>query len=156
MFEFGPLTLKDESATARLAKSLAPKLRGGDTLLFEGTIGAGKSAFCRALIHTLCGADTEVPSPTFTLVQTYSGPEFEIWHCDLYRLCSPEELVELGLDSAFETALVLIEWPERLGTEIPQNALTVSMQAHQDHHSLRFRSASDQWHRRLDQALARS
>ncbi|EBA14114.1 tRNA (adenosine(37)-N6)-threonylcarbamoyltransferase complex ATPase subunit type 1 TsaE [Roseobacter sp. CCS2] len=126
--------LADEKATAALATQIAPRLKAGDTLLLEGEIGAGKSAFARALIRARLGRMEDVPSPTFTLVQTYEDDHGDIWHCDLYRLTHPDEALELGLDEAFETAICLIEWPDRLGEVAPKTALTLSFEAQDDHH----------------------
>jgi len=109
-------------ATDAFARALAPRLGAGDTLLLGGPIGAGKTAFARALIGAR-GVAEDVPSPTFTLVQTYSADGLEIWHCDLYRVTQPDELLELGLDEAFEAALCLVEWPDRLGDLAPADAL---------------------------------
>ncbi|MGB3555535.1 MAG: tRNA (adenosine(37)-N6)-threonylcarbamoyltransferase complex ATPase subunit type 1 TsaE [Jannaschia sp.] len=113
-------------ATARLARALVPDLRSGDTLLLEGPVGAGKTSFARHLIGAILAADglppEDVPSPTFTLVQTYVARRFEIWHADLYRLGDPGEVAELGLTEAFDTALCLVEWPERIGADRPTGA----------------------------------
>lgn len=130
------LTLADETATAHLAQSIAPALVPGDTLLLEGDIGAGKSAFARALIRARLGRMEDVPSPTFTLVQTYDDPAGDVWHCDLYRLTHPDEALELGLDQAFENAICLIEWPDRLGDMAPKDALTLSFSAGLDGHQV--------------------
>lgn len=132
------ISLSDETATQRFAAAMADILVPGDTLLLEGEIGAGKSAFARALIRSLAGAEIEVPSPTFTLVQTYDFENFEIWHCDLYRLTHPDEAFELGLDDAFETAICLIEWPDRLGDLAPSGALTLRFAALADHHTVTY------------------
>lgn len=107
---------------------MAPLVAGGDVILLEGSIGAGKSFFARALISTLLIEPEDIPSPTFTLVQTYDAAEFEIWHCDLYRLTTPFEAQELGLEEAFETALCLVEWPDRLGDLTPQDALVLTLE----------------------------
>lgn len=123
------LTLSSEDETARLARSLAPHLQGGDIILLEGSIGAGKSFFARALILSLLETPEDIPSPTFTLVQTYDAPKFEVWHCDLYRLTSPYEAQELGLEDAFDTALCLVEWPDRLGDLAPKDALLLTLEA---------------------------
>lgn len=120
-----PLLLPDADAMARFAQRLAPHLGPGDVLLLEGPIGAGKTHFARALIQSLLAAPEDVPSPTFTLVQVYDGPGFEIWHSDLYRLSHPDDALELGLLEAFQTALSLVEWPERLGEDRPDSALTL-------------------------------
>jgi len=119
------LSLPDPDATDRFARTLAPRLGPGDVLLLEGPIGAGKTHFARALILALLPVPEEVPSPTFTLVQVYDAPGFAIWHADLYRLTHPDEAVELGLAEAFDTALCLVEWPERLGPHRPASALTL-------------------------------
>ncbi|MEM7488306.1 MAG: tRNA (adenosine(37)-N6)-threonylcarbamoyltransferase complex ATPase subunit type 1 TsaE, partial [Pseudomonadota bacterium] len=99
----------------------------GDCLLLSGPVGAGKTAFARAVIHARLAAEErppeDVPSPTFTLVQTYDVGPFEIWHADLYRLTDPAEVLELGLEEAFRDAVCLIEWPDRLGPDTPPDAL---------------------------------
>lgn len=123
-----PLTLDlaTEDDTTLLGQALGQLLQAGDVLLLEGAIGAGKSHLARALIRGRLGAAEEVPSPTFTLVQTYPGQP-EIWHADLYRLTHPDEVIELGLDEAFHTAICLIEWPERLGPILPDNPVRLRL-----------------------------
>lgn len=130
MPEASPLTLHlpDEAATAALGERLAALLRAGDTLLLEGPIGAGKSHLARALIRARLGRMEDVPSPTFTLVQTYDADP-DIWHADLYRLTHPDEVLELGLDDAFTSAICLVEWPDRLGRHLPPDALRLTLQA---------------------------
>jgi len=125
----GALTvaLADPDATARLAVALAPLLRPGDVVALRGELGTGKTAFARALIRALTGSDEEVPSPTFTLVQTYAAADFEIWHFDLYRLHKPEDAVELGIEDATADGVALIEWPERLGPWLPADHLDVRL-----------------------------
>jgi tRNA threonylcarbamoyladenosine biosynthesis protein TsaE len=114
----GPTTvhLPDLAATGRLAARLAPAARAGDALLLEGPLGAGKSAFARAFLRHLAGDPAlEVPSPSFTLVQTYELPAGRLaHHFDLYRLSGPADLTELGWEEARE-GIVLVEWPDRLG-----------------------------------------
>jgi tRNA threonylcarbamoyladenosine biosynthesis protein TsaE len=120
------IVFPNESRTADFARGLAPLLGAGDTLLLSGPIGAGKSHFARSLIHRLlqdAGVDEDIPSPTFTLIQTYRAGDLEIWHSDLYRLTDPQEVIELGLDEAFDSALCLVEWPERLEGLAPAGAL---------------------------------
>ncbi len=116
--------LPDPEATEMLARRLAPGLRRGDTLLLAGPIGAGKTHFARALIRARLGREEEVPSPTYTLVQTYDDGGAEIWHADLYRLAEPGETMELGLEDAFGVAICLVEWPDRLES-VPADALTL-------------------------------
>lgn len=144
------LILRSEAATTALAQRIAPLLRAGDALLLSGHIGAGKSFFARSLIRARLGNPAEdVPSPSFTLVQTYQADGAEIWHCDLYRLSSPQEVFELGLDEAFMQAICLIEWPDRLGDLAPADALFLNFAANDDHHTLAFSGAS-QWSKRLE------
>lgn len=112
----------------RLAGALAEIAVPGHAILLSGGLGAGKSTFARAFVRQLIGADEEVPSPTFTLVQQYGpivrdGIETEIWHADLYRLGDADEVFELGLDEAFGTAICLVEWPDRLGSFAPKDAI---------------------------------
>ncbi len=124
------ITLASEEATTALAHALAPRLGAGDCILLEGPIGAGKSHFARALIKArlaVAGRDEDVPSPTFTLVQTYDDGQAEIWHADLYRLNGPADVDELGLWDAFDSAICLVEWPDRLGEYAPQSALTLRL-----------------------------
>ncbi len=116
------LDLPDADATARLGERLAGRLRAGDVLLLDGPIGAGKTHLARALIQTRLGRREDVPSPSFTLVQCYDATP-EIWHADLYRLTHPDEVIELGLEEAFDTAICLVEWPDRLGEATPKKAL---------------------------------
>ena len=110
------LILPNPAATDVLAARLAERLRPGDTLWLEGDLGAGKTHLARAIIRACLGAEgegQEIPSPTYTLVQTYDTPQGEIWHADLYRLSDPQEIVELGLTEALDTAICLVEWPGR-------------------------------------------
>lgn len=118
--------LPDEEATSALGSRLAGLLQKGDTLLLEGPIGAGKSHLARALIRARLGRMEDVPSPTFTLVQTYDSDP-DIWHADLYRLTHPDEVLELGLEDAFATAICLVEWPDRLGPHLPKDALRIRL-----------------------------
>ncbi|MCA3276932.1 MAG: tRNA (adenosine(37)-N6)-threonylcarbamoyltransferase complex ATPase subunit type 1 TsaE [Roseomonas sp.] len=119
--------LPDLAATAALAARLAPLLRPGDAVLLEGPLGAGKSAFARALLRAATGDSAlEVPSPTFTLVQSYDLPAGPAHHFDLYRLSGPAGLAELGWDEARE-GIVLVEWPERLGPLAPPDALRIHL-----------------------------
>jgi tRNA threonylcarbamoyladenosine biosynthesis protein TsaE len=125
------LELPDAEATARLALALKSRLSAGDTLLLSGPIGAGKSHFARALIAGFLAdydALEDIPSPTFTLVQTYFAGDLEIWHADLYRLSGVDEVVELGLIDAFDAAICVVEWPEKLESETPRAALSLEFQ----------------------------
>ncbi len=126
------LHLPDEAATARLGAALAGALAPGDAVLLAGPLGAGKSALARAVIQALMGeGGAEVPSPSYTLVNVYETPRGTVWHADLYRLGGEaEELEELGLGEAMETgALVLVEWPERLGGAVPARRFEIALSA---------------------------
>ena len=123
---------QSEAETGDIACALAPFLRIGDIVALDGTLGAGKTAFTRSLINALPGDPEDVPSPTFTLVQTYERGELEIWHFDLYRLEAPEDAFELGIDDAFADALSIIEWPGNLGGLLPPAHLHVTISQTED------------------------
>ncbi|MFN3144966.1 MAG: tRNA (adenosine(37)-N6)-threonylcarbamoyltransferase complex ATPase subunit type 1 TsaE [Paracoccaceae bacterium] len=155
---FRTITAPTETATAAFARRLAPALGPGDTLLLSGPIGAGKTHFARALIQerlAAAGRAEDVPSPTFTLVQTYDDGKTEIWHADLYRLTDAGDLWELGLDEAFDTAICLVEWPDRLGTAAPAGALWIDIAADDaDGRRMSLSSDAPAWPARIDAALA--
>jgi len=116
--------------TADLAKRLSEVLEKGDCILLSGPVGAGKTHFARAAIqHQLQKIDAleDVPSPTFTLVQSYDVGHAEIWHADLYRLSGETEIDELGLQAAFEDEICFVEWPNQLGSNTPKHALSVTI-----------------------------
>ena len=120
----------DEAATARLAAALAALAGPGDSIGLFGPLGSGKTAFARGFIRALTGnASEEVPSPTFTLVQTYDASAATVYHFDLYRIEDPEEVWELGIEDAFADGISLIEWPERLGTLLPSDHVTVRFES---------------------------
>ena len=129
------MTLPDETATVALARSVAALLRAGDVVFLIGDLGAGKTAFARGLINALPPrddsasglGDDEVPSPTFTLVQTYERRPAPVWHVDLFRLERPEDVEPLGLDEAAGEAITLIEWPDRLGGRVPADRLEIRL-----------------------------
>jgi len=109
-----------ETALPELAREYAPQwLKPGTVVALHGDLGAGKTAFVRAFIREICGAETAVPSPTFTLVQPYEADALTIYHCDLYRLSDMSELTELDWTDATSTGLVFVEWPERAGDQMP-------------------------------------
>jgi tRNA threonylcarbamoyladenosine biosynthesis protein TsaE len=126
------LALPDPAATDALGARIAAALRPGDAVLLEGPLGAGKSALARAVLRALLGDPAlHVPSPTFTLLQTYDAPigpllHVPVAHFDLWRLDGPKAVVELGWDEARE-GVVLVEWPDRLGELRPDDALLVSL-----------------------------
>lgn len=124
--------LPDLAATRAFARELAGLLRRGDIIGLSGDLGSGKTTLARALIEALAerfhGPCEEVPSPTFTLVQTYDFPGLPVWHFDLYRIKNPDEAAELGIEEAFASAVSLIEWPERLGPYLPPGHLSIELQ----------------------------
>ena len=121
------LTLANERATQRLATDLASILKPGDLVTLSGDLGAGKTTFARALIRHLAGDSAlDVPSPTFTLVQTYALPRFAVVHADLFRVGHASELTELGVDEGAEEAVVLLEWPDRAAEALPPDRLDIA------------------------------
>ena len=150
------LSLATPDDTARLARALAPSLAAGDVLLLAGGIGAGKTHFARALIQerlSATGRVEDVPSPTYTLVQVYEADAVEIWHADLYRLHGGADLVELGLDEAMETAIVLIEWPDRMA-ERPAGALALRFLPEGEGRRVEAQSDDARWRAVWDRALS--
>lgn len=122
------LALGNETATAQLMADLALLIGPGDVIALRGDLGAGKTAAARALIRYLAGDDElEVPSPTFTLAQTYDLPGCLVLHADLYRIGGPSELEEIGLAPLPEATLVLIEWPERAGALLPADRIDLEL-----------------------------
>ncbi len=125
-------TLANPESTDTVASALAMRLCPGDTVLLSGPIGSGKTHFARAVIIALLKDPEDIPSPTYTLVQTYGGQSGEIWHADLYRLTDVSEIEELGLTTAFANSICLVEWPDRLGELAPSDALHIELEANAD------------------------
>lgn len=141
------LSVTDALGMVALADALAPLAIRGDVVALRGPLGAGKTVFARGFIASRARAAGlpedaigEVPSPTFTLVQTYDLPDTPIWHFDLFRLERPEDALELGIEEAFAVAISLIEWPERLGSLLPPGRLDLD---------IAFAGAGDERHLRL-------
>ena len=123
--------LPDAAATERLGAMLAGLVRPGDVIALKGDLGAGKTTLARGLIRRLAGdPDLIVPSPTFTLVETYDTPAGTIWHFDLYRLERANDAYELGIEDAFAEGISLIEWPENLGALLPRHRLSIGLNQH--------------------------
>ena len=120
------IELPDEAATEAFAGRLAGLLRTGDFVGLGGVLGIGKTTCARHMIAALAGHEMEVPSPSFTLVQSYDFDGFTLWHFDLYRIEIPEEVYELGFDDALADGVTLVEWPERLGPMLPAMRLDVT------------------------------
>ena len=128
--------LPDPAATDALGHTLAAALTAGDTVLLSGDLGAGKSHLARAVLRAL-GVTDDIPSPTYTLVQTYPTDKGEVLHADLYRLGDVSELAELGLDDAMGRDICLIEWPDRLDTA-PADALRIDLHPLKDGRTARL------------------
>ena len=125
------LALPDLDATRAFAGAIAGAARAGDTIGLAGVLGAGKTTFARAFLNAWAAASgegpLEVPSPTFTLVQPYDIGGTTVHHFDLYRVDAPEDALELGIEDAFATGISLVEWPDRLGSLMPDDALLVTL-----------------------------
>lgn len=120
------LQLKDEAATIELGEDLALALKAGDCLALSGDLGTGKSTLARAFLRAMADDDAlEVPSPTFTLVQSYEL-RIPVAHFDLYRLADVSELDELGFDEALSDGICLVEWPENALAALPKSRLTAT------------------------------
>src|SRR5262249_35974359 len=121
------VVLPDEDATRKLMIDIAGALKPGDTVTLSGDLGAGKTTFVRALIRYPAGDESiEVPSPPFTLMQTYDLPQIPLVHADLYRLSGASEMSELGFDDLAEDAVVMIEWPDRAAGSLAPNRLDIA------------------------------
>lgn len=117
-----------EAETAAIARTFSKTLKQGDVIALYGDLGAGKSVFARGVIRALTGEDVEVPSPTFTLLQTYDSALGVLYHFDLYRIKTPQEVFELGWEDAQAEGIILIEWPQRLGALLPRRRTDVTLE----------------------------
>jgi tRNA threonylcarbamoyl adenosine modification protein YjeE len=154
---FFSCSLKNEADTARLAQALASVAKAGDLIALFGDLGAGKSTFARSFIRSAFGDPlVEVPSPTFTLVQSYEPPQGpDILHADLYRLSGPEDVEDLGLEDERTLSILLIEWPDRLPDEWQTDMLAIEFLTGEAETSriVNLRSGSAIWPQRLLAAL---
>ncbi|MEO0342572.1 MAG: tRNA (adenosine(37)-N6)-threonylcarbamoyltransferase complex ATPase subunit type 1 TsaE [Pseudomonadota bacterium] len=145
-------TSLDEVQLTDIAVRLAGELQTEDIVLLYGDLGAGKTTFARAAITWMLNQHDlleDIPSPTFTLVQSYSLPNHDILHADLYRLSDPSELPELGLFDPDADQISFVEWPERLGIDQPADALEIHFTVDDDTRDLCFASRSSTWQRRI-------
>ena len=146
--------LPDEAATAALAARISALAAAGDIIALKGDLGAGKTTFARGFIRARGGLE-EVPSPTFTLVRIYELGAAAVWHFDLYRIQSPEEAWELGIEDAFAEGISLIEWPERLGPLLPPRRLEIEFLFGDQPEARRaVLGAGEGWRPRLEKILA--
>lgn len=151
------VSVADEAGTLRLADDIAAIARPGDVIALHGDLGMGKSAFARAVIRRLAGdPGLEVPSPTFTLLQSYETARFPVHHFDLYRLADPDELVEIGFSEAIGEGLSLIEWPDRAGDELPVERLDLVISEGDGFNGRHFllEARGGGWADRLDETFA--
>ncbi|MBI1186944.1 MAG: tRNA (adenosine(37)-N6)-threonylcarbamoyltransferase complex ATPase subunit type 1 TsaE [Alphaproteobacteria bacterium] len=121
------LALADAAATEALGARIGAALELGEAVLLFGPLGAGKTTLARGAISAWVGAETEAPSPTYTLVQAYEGPKGGLRHADLYRLASTHEIEEIGLVDALLEEALIVEWPERFAAQAPENRLHVTL-----------------------------
>lgn len=140
--------LSTEQDTKNLAVKFAKIAKRGDVFALYGTLGMGKSVFSRAFIQELCKAE-DVPSPTFTLLQTYEAPNFDIYHYDLYRLKHPDEVFELGIEDAFYNAVCLIEWPDKMGGYLPKDIFIIEILPFNNGRKIRVSASSAEKQTRL-------
>ena len=155
------LELPDLSATQKLGTLLADGLTAGDIISLSGPLGAGKSALARSIIVSANPNETDVPSPTFSLVQTYElADRTPLWHLDLYRVETPEDAMQLGLDDAFVDSVCLIEWPDRLKNFLPKSTLSIHLYlaCNDDADGVRFADiiAPPNWSERIQAIIAKS
>ena len=146
MFHCRDLLLPDPGSTAALGHALARELRPGDTVLLSGPLGAGKSHLARAALRPLLRWPEDIPSPTFTIVQSYQTALGEVIHADLYRLTDPRDLDEIGLTDALGQAVCLIEWPELLDGSAPAESLHITLALEPgDGRTVRLHGAAARW-----------
>jgi tRNA threonylcarbamoyladenosine biosynthesis protein TsaE len=144
------LTLPDAEATLALGARIAALMKAGDAVLLIGDLGAGKTTLARGIIQALTG-ETDIASPTYTLVQTYTTrDEITLSHADLYRLKSDDELFELGLEEAWTEGAAIIEWPERLGAMAPEDRLEIELSPVGEAGRIANIAAFGRWEGRLD------
>lgn len=153
-YTFNALSQNDVSA---LASSLAKVAKLHDVIALSGNLGAGKTVFAKAFIRALTDENEDVPSPTFTLVQIYDAYQnnepLTVWHFDLYRMKTAEEIYETGFEEALSSGISLIEWPEKAGNLLPKNRLTVHIETPQNtpnERNITITAKSTDWIQRME------
>lgn len=141
--------LPNEKATCLLGQALSEISHKGDFYALYGTLGVGKSVLSRAFIQNLVGK-TEVPSPTFTLVQSYDAPNYTIYHFDLYRIKSPEEIFEIGVEEAMYDGVCLVEWPDKMRPYLPRDSFRVEIIAQGNSRQVKITVTSEEKATRLE------
>lgn len=144
--EFG---LPNLEAMDRFGAALAPLLKPGDLIALQGDLGAGKTTLSRSILSAMAGGPIEVPSPTYTLVQTYDLPQGQVFHFDLYRLKDPSELDELAWEETY-IGIALVEWPDKAGDRLPASRLDVSLEIAGEGRLVRLAPRGEDWQSRLN------
>ena len=147
------IPLANEAETLALGKKLAGILKDTDVIALFGDLGAGKTTLARGLIQAFSPDAGEVPSPTYTIVQTYDEGGQTLWHFDLYRIEDPSELRELGFEEAIED-IALIEWPEHAGSLLPEHRLSLSLRFEGEGRVACLTATTPEWIDRLNEHFA--
>lgn len=143
------IKLASETETRALGARLAHCLKPGDVVALQGGLGAGKTSLARGLVQALLGAETEVPSPTYTFVQVYEVDSYLLWHFDLYRLETPDSIFELGWDDTPD-GVALIEWPDKAGRHLPAYRLDISLEVDGSGRIARLEPHGEYWQSKLN------
>ncbi|MFC6198395.1 tRNA (adenosine(37)-N6)-threonylcarbamoyltransferase complex ATPase subunit type 1 TsaE [Ponticaulis profundi] len=143
------MKLAGEAETRAFGAKLATLLQPGDVVALYGDLGRGKTTLSRGLIRSLTGPEQDVPSPTYTLVQTYDVGDETIWHFDLYRVEHPDEVIELGFEDALND-ICLIEWPEKAGRYLPEDRLSIEISGDGETRTLALLPGTPEWEVRLN------
>jgi tRNA threonylcarbamoyl adenosine modification protein YjeE len=128
----------NEEETIKIAENFSEVTQIGDFICLEGTLGMGKSVFARGFIKYQTNAE-EVPSPTFTLVQSYEGKSYDIFHYDLYRIKKAEEIFEIGMEDMIYEGVSLVEWPNKMEAYLPKNRIEISISGKDDNRKITFK-----------------
>jgi len=119
--------IKTPEEMQEFAAEIAANAKVGDVFALTGNLGSGKTTFAQGFIKALVSEDENITSPTFNIIQVYSAPDFQVWHCDFYRLRNKAEIEDLGLEDAFKKAVTIIEWPEIAEHLLPANTQFINI-----------------------------